>query len=587
MWLFTSFGFFSVVRKQGEPDLTIRSRARSDLLRLQRHYLPELSDPVAHKGTDYPWRSRCGHVDLARAMPRIVEHIDYANFKDEVALSNGKDRAHRYAKVWQALYGMDDDLPEPARESDQGLPWPEKPPAGKNRAFGGVVVDTRGRILLREVEGHYDGYFWTFAKGRPDRGESPRQAALREVKEEMGVDARILLPLPSSFTGGTTLTQFFLMVADERSVDMEHRCKETSGLCWALPHEAERLISLTTNKLGRERDLMVLAESMRYLPTPIPLSRPIARREDWGFRPMPAKRTVLNFQRIFAQEETAKLVHGFIAHAMEKKWCAYFEDGVLRIHQSWSGFEIFRLHMLPSQAQKGHWEVVKTELNRHPDQWTQSDRESLKDLNSLIEDLLLDNKEELTVDEFDVARIETSKPKHLVKPSVLETQFKPFIEVESDVASHLEQAGTHPTLTSLKVVTELLQDAIGDAVDRRGDYLEGKITAEAAMSKDLESMRSLAELLNGKGTRAADYFIQPWNSPEQMGAYLKEAYDLECSEEEAAFMIVMSALNEAYGEMDAIIAMEGDPEQEAWRIEGIIELYAHALTGVPYPGEEE
>jgi hypothetical protein len=83
---------------------------------------------------------------------------------------------------------------------------------------------------------------------------------------------------------------------------------------------------------------MVLAESMLYLPTPIPLSRPIARREDWGFRPMPAKRTVLNFQRIFTQEETAKLVHGFIAQAMEKKWCSYFEDGVLRIHRSWSGF---------------------------------------------------------------------------------------------------------------------------------------------------------------------------------------------------------------------------------------------------------
>jgi 8-oxo-dGTP pyrophosphatase MutT (NUDIX family) len=586
VWLFTSFGFFSVVRKQGEPDLTIRSRARGDLLRLQRHYLPELSDPVAHEGTDYPWRSRCGHVDLARAMPRIVEHIDYANFKDEVALSNGKDRAHRYAKVWQALYGMDDDLPEPARESDQGLPWPEKTPAGKNRAFGGVVVDTRGRILLREVEGHYDGYVWTFAKGRPDRGESPRQAALREVKEEMGVDARILLPLPSSFTGGTTQTQFFLMVVDERNVEMNHRCKETSGLCWALPHEAERLISQTTNELGRERDLMVLAESMLYLPTPIPLSRPIARREDWGFRPMPAKRTVLNFQRIFTQEETAKLVHGFIAQAMEQKWCAYFEDGVLRIHRSWSGFEIFRLHMLPSQAQKGHWEVVKTELNRHPDQWTQSDRESLASLDSLIQELLVDYVEKPNSDDFSVAAIETLKPTHLGQPRVLQTRFKPFMEFDSDEISQLGHMGKHPNLASLTVVSELLRKTIGAAVDRRGDYLDGKLPAEAAISKDVESMRSLADLLNGKGPRAADYFIQPWNSPEQMGAYLKEAYDLECSEEEAAFTIVMSALNEAYGEMDAIIAMEGDPEHEAWRIEGIIELYAHALTGEPYPDEE-
>jgi len=160
-------------------------------------------------------------------------------------------------------------------------------------------------------------------------------------------------------------------------------------------------------------------------------------------------------------------------------------------------------------------------------------------------------------------------------------------QLQSGFASQLEQVGKRPILASLTVVSELLREAIGDAVDRRGDYLEGKIAAEAAMTKDVESMRSLADLLNGKGPRAADYFIQPWNSPEQMGAYLKEAYDLACSEEEAAFTTVMRALNEAYGEMDAIIAMEGDPEQEAWRIEGIIELYAHALTGVPYPGEEE
>lgn len=586
MWLFTSFGFFSVVRKQGEPDLTIRSRARGDLLRLQRHYLPELSDPVSHEGTDYPWRSRCGHVDLARAMPRIVDHIDYSNFKDEVALSNGKDRAHRYAKVWQALYGMDDDLPEPFRESDQGLSWPEKPPVGKKRAYGGVVVDTRGRVLLREVEGHYDGYIWSFAKGRPDPGESPRQAALREVKEEMGVDARILLPLPSSFTGSTTQTQFFLMVVDERSVDMNHRCKETSGLCWALPHEAERLISQTTNELGRERDLMVLAESMLYLPTPIPLRRPIARREDWGFRPMPAKRTALNFQRIFTQEETAKLVHGFIPQAMEQKWCSYLEDGVLRIHRSWSGFEIYRLHMLPSQAQKGHWEVVKTELNCHPEQSTRSDHESLASLDSLIQEFLVDYVREPTDDDFSVAATETLKPTHLRQPRVLQARFKPFIEVDSDEISQLGHVGKHPILASLTVVSELLRETIGAAVDRRGDYLDGKLPAEAAMSKDVESMRSLADLLNGKGPRAADYFIQPWNSPEQMGAYLKEAYDLECSEEQAAFTIVMSALNEAYCEMDAIIAMEGDPEHEAWRIEGIIELYAYALTGEPYPDEE-
>ena len=160
-------------------------------------------------------------------------------------------------------------------------------------------------------------------------------------------------------------------------------------------------------------------------------------------------------------------------------------------------------------------------------------------------------------------------------------------ELGSGFGSQLEKVGGKPILASVPVVSELLRNALGTAIDRRGDYLEGKVSAADAMSKDVEEMRSLGELLNGKGARAADYFVQPWNSPEQMGAFLKEAYDLECSEEDAAFVLLMSALNEAYEEMNLISEQGDDPEQEAWRIEGIIELYAHAFTGVPYPQEEE
>ena len=53
-------------------------------------------------------------------------------------------------------------------------------------AFGGVLVREDGKILLREPKGHYGGYVWTFPKGRADEGESAREAALREVREETG-----------------------------------------------------------------------------------------------------------------------------------------------------------------------------------------------------------------------------------------------------------------------------------------------------------------------------------------------------------------------------------------------------------------
>lgn len=37
MWLFTNFGFFSVVQKDASDDLTIRSRTKSDLDPLLTH----------------------------------------------------------------------------------------------------------------------------------------------------------------------------------------------------------------------------------------------------------------------------------------------------------------------------------------------------------------------------------------------------------------------------------------------------------------------------------------------------------------------------------------------------------------------
>jgi diadenosine hexaphosphate hydrolase (ATP-forming) len=51
---------------------------------------------------------------------------------------------------------------------------------------GGVVVNNEGKILLIR---HHNGT-WVFPKGHVDPGETPLEAALREVAEEAGVDCR-------------------------------------------------------------------------------------------------------------------------------------------------------------------------------------------------------------------------------------------------------------------------------------------------------------------------------------------------------------------------------------------------------------
>ena len=107
MRLFTRFGFFTIVRKPGDDNLTVRARVAADLDALREQYLPELSATTTKGGTDYPCRATCSHAALAAALGRITLDIDYANFKNEVAACQGKGRAQRYGRVWQALYGME------------------------------------------------------------------------------------------------------------------------------------------------------------------------------------------------------------------------------------------------------------------------------------------------------------------------------------------------------------------------------------------------------------------------------------------------------------------------------------------------
>ena len=533
MWLFTRFGFFSIVRKEGDDHLTIRSRTQGDLLRLCRYYLPKAGDPVAHEGTDYPWRVTCPRNDFAEAMQKIAGDIDYPNFKNEVALSVGKARAARYGTVWSALYGLDEDLPEHAPDLWQGLPWPQKAPSGKALAFGGVVIDPAGRVLLREVAGHYDGYVWSFAKGRADPGESPRAAALREVKEEMGVNARILLPLPSAFLGGTTVTYLFLMLADPRDVDGAFRCKETAGLRWADADAAASLITQSTNPVGRQRDLAILAEAIGSLPPTLHV-RPIARREDWKFLPMPAKRTALPYRREFDREEMARIVRGYIAGAQEEKWCAVFEDGELRLHRSWTGLQIFRLRLAPLPERPGHWQVEEAVLNRHPAQYGPADEsEALTLLEDLIENLLLRLSDEASVDGMVLALQAAMQPNYLGSP---------------------------------QVVRQLV-----------GDYFDG-VLKSLARPASYQELLAANQKLTSAMTDSPDYARMPWHSREQLGQALVHTMNLDpayCEGESLYFVVSEALASISLAVRRLMKAFQADPKAN-WEPDGLQQISAVA-----------
>lgn len=123
-------------------------------------------------------------------------------------------------------------------------------------AFGGVLIDSDGRVLLREPTGHYGQYVWTFAKGGPQPGETPEQTALREVLEETGYEAEIVCALAGEFVGETSVTRFYLMRPKQL---VQEPCWETVEVRWVSKSEADALIQQTTREVGRSRDLAVLA----------------------------------------------------------------------------------------------------------------------------------------------------------------------------------------------------------------------------------------------------------------------------------------------------------------------------------------
>ncbi len=106
MWLMTNFGFFSIVMKEGEEHLTVRARAKEDLMNLKERYLPDAGAIEVSDYTDYRYRIHVPREVFSEAVRDIALDIDYPNFKSSVARRQGKARARVYEDVWHRLYGL-------------------------------------------------------------------------------------------------------------------------------------------------------------------------------------------------------------------------------------------------------------------------------------------------------------------------------------------------------------------------------------------------------------------------------------------------------------------------------------------------
>lgn len=130
----------------------------------------------------------------------------------------------------------------------------------------GVIADARGRILLaRRTEGRDLAGLWEFPGGKVDPGETPEQALVRELREELGIDARVgeaVIVVPQQYPHKR-------LRLDVRRIDAwtgTVKGLDGQALAWVPPH---KLASYAMPDADRPV-VAALRDPDRYLITPEP-----------------------------------------------------------------------------------------------------------------------------------------------------------------------------------------------------------------------------------------------------------------------------------------------------------------------------
>jgi 8-oxo-dGTP diphosphatase len=108
-----------------------------------------------------------------------------------------------------------------------------------------ALIDDRGRWLMhRRPSGKHHGGLWEFPGGKVERGETPANALVREIAEELGVTLSPDHLAPSSFaqnSGEAGGTPIVILLYTCRAWTGKPQALEGGEIAWFAPHEAAKL----------------------------------------------------------------------------------------------------------------------------------------------------------------------------------------------------------------------------------------------------------------------------------------------------------------------------------------------------------
>ena len=103
-----------------------------------------------------------------------------------------------------------------------------------------ALIDQEGRVLLAQrPEGKSLAGLWEFPGGKVEPGETPEQALIRELKEELGIDTWSSCLAPLTFASHSYETFHLLMPL--------FACRRWDGI--PSPHEGQTLAWVRPNQM--------------------------------------------------------------------------------------------------------------------------------------------------------------------------------------------------------------------------------------------------------------------------------------------------------------------------------------------------
>jgi len=132
-------------------------------------------------------------------------------------------------------------------------------PKVEETSAGGLVVDRTGDLMRAALIARHDRrgrLVWSLPKGHLEEGETPEDAAIREVEEETGIRGRVLAPLG---------VIDFWFIAENRRIHktVHHYLMEASG--GELSDEDAEVVEVAWFPLTDIRERLAYADERRLL----------------------------------------------------------------------------------------------------------------------------------------------------------------------------------------------------------------------------------------------------------------------------------------------------------------------------------